>query len=227
MNRLIFILLFSIPFSLKSQATDSLETKKLILTTSVLKYLPVNSLNTGNFNMGASYYLGNNKSVYLNLGYIKSYGPSGGKFEINAIESEGMSLQLEGRHFFNKHKLIEPLILIFWPHIFQYNGQRTTNAGYYFGIRSFGKRIHTNRSAGIVRTNALGLNIKFGYQCIKESGFTIDHAVGVGGQYISSHSDFTGEDFVTQHTFPWGRPFENGKGFYPSLLYEVNIGWSF
>jgi hypothetical protein len=77
-----------------------------------------------------------------------------------------------------------------------------------------------------VNRDVYALNVKFGYQCIKKGGITVDYAVGLGGQYISSSSD----DVIGRHNgndIPWNKPFDRGCKLYPSFIYQVRVGWGF
>jgi len=238
---------FLIAFSVLtySQSADSLKAKRIIITTSVLEYLPTIKLNTGNFNIGTEIYLKNRKSVYANFGLIKSYGQPSGWFSLSSQGTQGLKIQVEGRHYFNRHKIFEPAILLFWPHIFQYKSQTLQNTGYYLALHSFYQWTATDRQETVVDyidnnpfpnsthykqniylvdRNVYGLNIKFGYQCIKKCGLTVDYSVGLGGQYISSDSSNklgTNND----KDLPWNKLFDSGTGFYPNIIYQVRLGW--
>jgi len=128
-----------------AQTTNSLKVKRVIITTSLLEYFPTFKLNTGNFNIGTEIYLKNRKSFYANIGLIKSYGPSGGLFGISSLSTPGLKVQVEGRHYLNRHKIFEPAILLFWPHIFQYKSQKLQNTGYYAAVHSFYQFTATDR----------------------------------------------------------------------------------
>lgn len=216
-----------------SQPGDSLKTDRVIITTSLTDYLPTFKLNTGNFNLGSEIYLKNRNSLYANIGLIKSYGHSRGLFNISALRTHGMQLQIEGRHYINRHKLFEPAILLFWPHIFQYKSQPLPNTGYYFALHSSWQWTSTDRqevqNVYTVDRNAIGLNILFGYQCVKRSGLTIDYSVGLGGQYISSSSTNrigTDTDWPnSEKDYFSNRLFDKGKGFSPSFIYQLRFGW--
>ena len=233
-----------------SQTEDSLKAKGIIITTSVLEYLPTIKLNTGNFNIGTEIYLKNGNSLYANFGLIKSYGQSSGLFSISSQSTQGLKIQVEGRHYLNKHKIFEPATLLFWPHIFQYKSQTLQNTGYYVAIHSFYQWTATYRQETVVDyidnnpfpnstrykqniysvdRNVYGLNIKFGYQCIKKCGLTVDYAVGLGGQYISSSSkNRLGADTGwpgQQKDYPSNKLFDKGTGFSLNVLYQVRLGW--
>lgn len=228
-----------------AQPADSLKAKRIIITTSVLEYLPTFKLNTGTFNIGTEIYLKNRKSVYASFGLIKSYGQSGGWFSVSSRRTQGLKIQVEGRHYFNRHKIVEPAILLFWPHIFQYKSQALPNTGYYFAVHSscqwtatdrqetvvdyidnnpFPNSTHYKQNIYTVERNVYGLNLKFGYQCIKKCGLTVDYSVGLGGQYISSSS---GNKLGTNkdNDIPWKKLFDSGTGFYPDIIYQVRLGW--
>ena len=233
-----------------SQEKDSTALKRLTFTTIVTDYIPTLQLNTANINIGTEVYLKNRKSLAFNFGVVKSYGPSGGWFSINSENTIGFKGQVEGRHYLNKHKLFEPAILLFWPHIFQYETQELHNTGYYIAVHSsfqttvtdrqetvldyiddnpFPNTYHYKRNIYTVDRNVLTLNIKFGYQCIKKSGLTVDYAVGLGGQYISSSStnrQGTDANYPNSEKDFGGKLFDKGTSFYPSIVYQVRLGWN-
>ncbi|MEO0075894.1 MAG: hypothetical protein ABIK31_07345 [candidate division WOR-3 bacterium] len=233
-----------------SQSTDSLKAKQIIITTSLTDYLPTIQLNTGNFNIGTEIYLKNKKSIFANIGVIKSYGQSGGLLGISSISTQGLKIQVEGRHYLNKHKIFEPAILLFWPHIFQYKSQKLQNTGYYVAVNSFYQWTATDRQETVVayidnnpfpnsshykqniytvNRNVIGLNILFGYQCIKKCGLTVDYSVGLGGQFISSSSsNRIGTDTNwpnSEKEYLSNKLFDKGTGFSPNFIYQVRLGW--
>ncbi|MBN4066034.1 hypothetical protein JYT51_01720 [Candidatus Amoebophilus asiaticus] len=192
-----------------SQDNYALAFNRVTIATTVTDFLPTLQLNTANINIGTEIYLKNRKSLVFNLGLVKSYGPSRGWFSISSENTIGLKAQAESRHYLNKHKLFEPAILLFWPHIFQYKTQELENTGYYVAIHSSFQATATDRQETVfdyiddtpipgtyhykqniytVDRNVVALNVKFGYQCIKKSGLTVDYAIGLGGQYISSSS---------------------------------------
>lgn len=229
-----------------AQQVDTISVKKLVITTSALEYLPIR-LNAGNFNLGAEMYLSNNYSLNANVGVIQSYGSSGGNWlQLSAQSTSGFKLQLEGRRYLNRHKIFDPAVLLFWPHIFQYKSQSVQNSGYYFALHAVYQQTNTEReetifepSTGfpypdyntiqndyVVERSAVGMHLKFGYQSIKSCGLVIDYSVGLGGQYISSSSkDKLGSN--TDKDWPWNKDFDEGSGFYFSPVYQVRIGWGF
>jgi hypothetical protein len=245
-------LIFLTAFSniIYSQTTDTCRAKRLVISTSIFELLP-NSLNSINFNLGTEIYIQNNKSLFANVGVIKSNGPSGGLFEISSLSTQGIKIELEGRHYFNRHKLIQPLILVFWPHIFQYKSQALKNTGYYLGVHSTFQFTSTNRQETVldyvdnspfpnsehdkkhvytVNRNDCGLHLTVGYQCIKKYGLSVAYEIGLGVQYISSYSvNRLGKDSDYQHQqteFLLNKRFDSGAGFYPDFVYQVRIGWS-
>jgi hypothetical protein len=245
----IFLILISA--SIYSQTTDSLKAKQVIISTSVTDYFPAIKLNTGNFNVGTEIYLKNGESVYANFGLIKSYQPPRGMLSISSLSTQGIKIQIEGRHYLNLHKIFGPAILLFWPHVFQYNSQPLQNTGYYLAVHSFFQRTATDRQETAldyidnnpfpnsthyreniytVHRSVYALNIKFGYQCIKNCGLTIDYAVGIGALFIASHSanrigagaDRTNGD----RDYPSNKLFNQGTGFSPNGVYQIRLGWS-
>ena len=144
------IFLMTISFSIYSQTSDTLKAKRVIITTSLTDYLPTIKLNTGNFNIGSEIYLKDRKSIYANFGLIKSYGQPRGLLSISSLSTQGMKIQIEGRQYLNLHKIFEPAILLFWPHIFQYKSQTLPNTGYYVAIHSSYQWTATKRQETVV-----------------------------------------------------------------------------
>ena len=232
-----------------SQNRDSLGVKKFILTTSVLEYIP-GQLNTGNFNIGSEFYLKKRKAVYINLGIIKSYGPVEPQwlnlFNIPSINTIGFRFQAEGKYYLNKHKIFQPAILLFWPHILQFKSQELQNTGYYVAFHSSYQFTNTERKETVIDfiddtqthpiyhykqniysidRNALQLHLKIGYQSIKKYGLVVDYAVGFGIEYIYSSANNKFGDNGTYEFFP-KKLFDSGDGFFPSFVYQVRIGWA-
>lgn len=228
---------------------DSLGFKRVIFTTSLLEYFP-NKFNSGNLNLGTEIYMGNRKSILLNIGYLHSYGPSNGMIQVSAISTNGYRIQLEGKHFLNHRKLFEPAILVFWPHIFQYKSLDYQNSGYYLSANIFFQQTQTINEETVIdyiddqpfpvtkhykkneyETNRilLGTNFKIGYQCIKKSGFTVDYSVGFGGKYMkydtknrqSNDSNWADSELKSA----WVK-FSNA-GLFPAISYQLKLGWAF
>jgi hypothetical protein len=232
----------------RAQQTDTILLKKIVITTSALEYIP-DKLNVGNFNLGAEMFVANNKTINANVGLLKSYGPSDRNwFQLSSQRTTGFKLQLEGRHYLNRHKIFDPAVLLFWPHIFQYKSQSLKNSGYYFALHGAFQHTNTKREETIpglstgypfpdydshsiqndytVKRAATRLHVKFGYQSIKSCGLVIDYSVGLGGQYISSSPEGKlGSD--NDKDWPTNKFFDEGSGFYLSPVYQIRIGWGF
>lgn len=223
----------------------------MAITTSLVDYFPTFSLNTGNFNIGTEIYVGKSKSLLVNVGLIRSYGPSTGLLSITSIKTTGWSVQLEGRHYFRRRKIIEPAILLFWPHIFQYHTKNLNNTGYYVSIQTgyqststerpetvvdfidnnpFPNTTHYKKNIYHVERYIIRLNCLVGYQCIKRHGLTVDYAVGLGGQFISSFSiNRLGPDnnWPNSEREISNKFFDHGNAMVPTFVYRVRLGWAF
>lgn len=252
-TRYIILILAVLSTSLtKSQSSDSLRPRRFVITTSLIDYFPTFNLNTGNFNIGAEIYVRNNKSFSVNAGLIRSYGPSSGLLSITSIKTNGWSIQLEGRHYFNKRKIVQPAILLFWPHIFQYHTKDLNNTGYYISVHTgyqstvtereetavdfvdsnpFPNTTHYKKNIYQVNRSAIRLNCLIGYQCIKRHGLTVDYSVGLGGQFISSFSsNRLGQDINwpnSEREIISNKLFDHGTAISPSFVYRVRLGWAF
>jgi hypothetical protein len=234
-----------------SKSKDSLSFKRFTVTTNLVDYVPT-MLNTSCINIGTEVYVKNKKSIGLSIGYIKSNGPSSGYLQLSALSTTGMKVQLEGKHYFNRRKIFTPALFVFWPHIFQFKSQDLQNTGYYVAANVSYQNTQTKRQETIVDyiddvpyanhthykanvykvdRNVYALNIKIGYNCIKKRGFTIDHAVGLGAQYISSSSKNrmgNDTDWPNSERDIYGKKmFDNGSGIYPSFIYQIKLGWAF
>jgi hypothetical protein len=233
---------------------ESLSPKPVVLSTSIIEYFPNPKLNTVNVNLGAELYLRNNYSLYLNTGLLLSNGPSGNNYyEVPAESSHGYKFRLEGRRYLNHHKVVEPAMLLFWPHVFQYHSQEHANSGFYLGLSSTYQWTQTDRKQSVVDyidystfpqgitvykdnvysvdRSAIGLNLLIGYQCIKKGNFTLDYAVGFGFLYINSqyrNRQGTDQDYPNStKEWPMDKYFDYGTGISPNLLYQLRMGWAF
>lgn len=228
---------------------DTLPVKKIVFNTSVFEYFPTLLLHTGNLNLGSEIYLGKNNSVYINAGYITSYGESSGIISILAIKTTGYKIQMEGKHYLRKHKVVQPAMLLFWPHIFQFHSQKLENTGFYASVHSFFQSTETLRpqsfvyeaygpnkprimvnNSYVVTRRAAALHLKFGYNCIKASGVNIDYAVGIGAQFIYSES--VGKSPLgtvwSESQGEYGqKAFDEGFLIRPSFVYQVKIGFGY
>jgi hypothetical protein len=250
---LVIILIFgknSISFS-QDLKIDSLVVKRVIFSSSLLEYFP-NKFNAGNLNFGAEIYLGNRKSILMNFGYLNSYGSSNGVMQVTAISTSGFRLQLEGKHFLNKRKLFEPAIFVFWPHIFQYNSKNYQNSGYYLSTNLFYQKTLTFNEETVLDyiddqpypgtshykineyktyRKLIGLNFKIGYHCIKKSGFIVDYSIGFGGKYMKYDTQNRKSDdsnWVDSELESAWIKFPNSKsGIFPTVSYQLKLGWSF
>jgi hypothetical protein len=233
----ILIVLFFGTFSTEtfSQNCDTIQTKPIILTTSLFDYLPSWNLPTSNLNIGAEIYLSNRNSIFLNCGLIRPCGHAIALTSPITISTKGFKLQFETKHFLNKHKLLEPMMLIFWPHIFQYKSQTLQNTGYYYAIHTTFQKTATDRkgyknSIYTVDRTFCRLDFKIGYQCIKRCGLAIDCAFGLGIKYLTSNSRNYIQDSSWPNNdkdFPWNKLFDTGAGLYPDIVYQLRLGWGF
>ncbi len=249
MNRLVLIIFFlcwsNISFS---QANDSPKVKKYSITTSILDYVSeFRTFNEITYNIEFSFPIKNRNFANLNVGYLKSNENESKKYFLSAFnnplnKTQGYRIQLEGRHYLNKHKLFEPSLVLFWLGLFQYKSIEQNNTGYYIAFQSKYQFTETNREETVVdyiqeqpyfqtfykqnnytvSRNLHGGYFKFGYNAIKKSGFTVDHAIGIGVAYVSSSSKNKlgdGSDF--------DKSFDNGSSLNFDWTYSFKIGWSF
>ncbi len=198
--------------------------KKMVFSTSVFEYAGMNYLGVSNFNLGMERYFGNKHAVYINAGYLKSvFEPA--NFFNEKSNSSGIALQLEGRYYFGKWKIIDPLVLVFWPHLFQYKTQELENSGYYFSLMAQYQHINSKEFLivdQVSRQNLIqdnfGFSAKVGYQCIKTFGLVLDYSVGIGLKYKESNSDGTRDSrFLGQNYIE--------SGLFPILHYQLRIGF--
>ncbi len=245
-NTLTILLLYFLTFSTfaYSQNPDSLKAKSFNITYSICDYFSLITANAYNINLGSEIYLKNKNSISFNLGLIKSTVPSGGGLlSISSLSTQGLKIQIERKHYFGIYKLFEPVILLFWTHIFQYKSQSLLNSGYYYSIQSAFQQTATKREGEnynqihnpddfyTVNRTVYRINLKIGYQCIKKHGLTIDNSIGLGAKYIYSNSKnflITSNQWPqNEKDFPWNKLFNTGAGFYPDIVYQLKIGWSF
>lgn len=228
---------------------DSLKAKKVTINCSVLEVFPTLLLYTSNFNLGTEIYLKKGNSVYLNGGFITSHGKSSGYIGIYALETKGFKIQAEAKHYLGKHKVVQPAMLLFWPHIFQFHSQKLANTGFYVSTHCFFQSTETLREQSfaydaygpnkprvlvdnryVVSRRVGGLHLKFGYHCIKPSGVSIDYAVGAGAQIINSESggkSSLGSVWSETQTEFGGKLFDSGFAIAPSFVYHLRIGFGY
>ena len=226
----ILIIIYGFSFQGYTQQTQLQDSKKTVISTSVLEYIPF-FRNAGNFNIGGERYFSNQKSVYANVGLIKSYGSSYGWLQLPSKSISGFKVQLEGRHYLNRNKIFDPAVLLFWPHIFQYNSQAIENSGYYVALHTDFQLLNIIRDDyysppeySVDRTS-IGVHFNLGYQSIKSYGLVIDYTIGLGAQYItSSFENRIGLNI--DKDWPWNKTIDEGSGIYPSIVYQVRIGWA-
>jgi len=254
-NLLTILLLYFLTFStfVYSQNSDSIKTKSFNITYSICDHYSLITANAYNINLGSEIYLKNKNSISFNFGLIKSTMHSGGGlFSISSLNTQGLKIQIERKHYFGKYKLFEPAMLLFWPHISQYKSQTLLNSSYYYSFQAAFQQTATNRQETVVdyidnnpypnathykkniytvdRT-VYRINLKIGYQCIKKHGLTIDYAIGLGAKYIYSNSrnqlNTSNSWPQNEKDFPWNKLFDSGNGFYPDIVHQFKIGWSF
>lgn len=231
-----------------SQTNDSLKFKKYSLTTSVLDYISeFRTFNEITYNIEFSAPLKKSFFLNINIGYLKSNDKESGKFFLSAFNNtlnstQGYRIQLEGRHYLKKYKLFEPSLVLFWLGLFQYKSVIQDNTGYYIAFQNKYQNTVTERTETVldyiieqpflkevykqnnysVSSNLLGGYLKFGYNAIKKSGFTVDYAAGIGVANVSSSSKNKlgeGSDF--------DKSFDNGDRLFFDWTYTFKIGWSF
>jgi len=203
MKQIILILLITISVFTYSQSNDSIKAKRVIITTSLYDYINPFILNSYIVNIGSEVYLKNKKSVFFNIGLIRPNKSQGSWFDVDAISSKGIKIQIEGKHFLNRPKIFNPKP----PRCPQnfYKHKKNLNTGCYIALHSFYQFSKTERQETInddtpfpnthyfknnyyVDRNVIGLNFLFGAQLIAKYGLTVDVAEGIGLQYISSKS---------------------------------------
>jgi len=200
-----YFILFVLPSALlrEAAAQDSLSFKKIAISTSLLEYFPNPKLYTINCNLGAEFYIKNGYSIYLGAGVLLPAGSPNSYFGIPSEQSKGYKLRLEARRYLKRKKEVEPAMLAFWPHVFQYHNVPYQNSGFYTGFSSSFQYTETERKESVqdesnpagnpvykdnvylVHRNQLAINLMLGFQCIKKSGFFVDYAVGLGIQLVA------------------------------------------
>jgi hypothetical protein len=246
-----YFILFVLPSALlrKAAAQDSLSFKKIAISTSLLEYFPNPKLYTINCNIGAEVYIKNGYSIFLGGGVLLPAGSPVSYIGIPSEQSKGYKFRLEGRRYLKRKKEVEPAMLIFWPHVFQYHNVPYQNSGLYTGLSSSFQFTETERKESVqtevspagnpvykdnvyfVNRNQLAMNLMLGFQCIKKSGFFVDYAVGLGIQLVSSSSSnrIGGDQNYPNSSLDWpmDKYFDYGTGIGPNLLYQVRLGYAF
>lgn len=137
-----------------SQNLDSIKVKKFTITTSVLDYISeFRTFDEITYNIEFSAPIKKRNFVHFNVGYLKSTETA--KIFLSAFpnpidKTQGYRVQLEGRHYLNKHKLFEPSLVLFWLGLFQYKSIVQDNTGYYVAFQSKYQFTTTERTETVV-----------------------------------------------------------------------------
>ncbi len=230
MEKLILLFAFACWTGISAQPPvnnkDSLTAKKITVTTSLTDYIPRMTLETKRYNIGVEFYVKNGKSIYTNLGYIHSNGSAGGFFKVSSLGTQGMSMEVEGRHYFKKHRILPAAAIIVMPHLLQYYSKERLNTGYYTGINtsyqySLTQRETSNKDPYYVTQNNVGLLAMIGYQCQKKYKLIIDQSIGLGVVFVHSTSS-NSFGLITGNSYG---NFNDFKGILPNIAYEFRIGF--
>ena len=230
----LFVFLQTLSFS---QTIDSLRGTKFIITT-LPPFISWDIVPCTNYNIGTEIYIKNRKSLYVNVGYLES-GATNDWLSLNQLGTKGVKIQIEGKHYFNKRDLIEPLILAFCPHIFQYKTKNRLNTGYYFALHSTIQQTQTKREeilneyssnsiSNIYKVNrsVFAINGVFGYTCLKKYFLVIDYAVGPGIRLVYSNSkNNLGYDNNTLQSSKYFSRFDDDLHLGFNLVYQIRIGF--
>ncbi len=211
------ILILVTPCISNSQTNEAEPYKRLVLSTNIFGLAPHFDDATSNFNLHTEYYLGNRKSVTFQVGSLYAFKSNmGNYFFMTGEEIKGFRAELEMRRYTMKKKVINPLVLIFWFHLFQYGSQSVENSGYYYGTNISYASIGILEDPGsdYILRDTYALHAKVGYQCFKEYGLMIDYAIGIGAQYVKN-SDHLGSGIMDS----------KGWNIYPSVQYQLRLGF--
>jgi hypothetical protein len=220
-----FLIIFlSINF-LNAQEESSVEKVRFSVTTSVFETAPaIVGLPISIFNLGTDVSINQNYSIAINAGYV--YGVGGSMINFTTDKDNGFRVQGELRRYLNTIKMWEPGVLLFPPHILQYETVNKWNAGYYTGWLTDYQYTESKYFSGNhfkVYRHAAKLHAIFGYQCFKSYHVVVDFSVGVGIQYIYSESPQRTPGF--SESGPWGQQFHDESGLFPSIGYKLRVGF--
>ena len=214
-----------------AQEEDSISLKKVNFTTSIFDYIP-SSENSGNINLGAEIHLKNRNSILFNIGAIRHFGPRESSPRSILFSHydriTGVKIRLEGRRYLNRHKIIEPAILLFTPHMFQFKSEKLENTGYYIAFQT---SFQSTKSISFLEVfepenritsydEFISSHAKMGYKCIKKYGLIVDFGFGAGWRYVLRGS-------VENEAFLRVFSRAKGKGLYLNVIYQLGLGWSF
>lgn len=228
-RNLFFLILLSIQIMSGFSNNDSINNKRFRISTSVFEFIPSLNLNTINYNLGTEMYLKNNFSFYLNLGVIKSQGSPSGWLSISSKNTQGFKIQIEGRKYFS-NKVLK---------------NKKSNQGFYSALFTSFQSTKTNRNESIissisniplpntvyyvtnnysVQRDVYRLLYKVGFLYLNVNGIVLDNSFGAGVQYINSFSkNKKGNDNTPD--IPWNKSFDSDRAIYPSLIYQLKIGF--
>jgi len=228
-RNLYFLILLSIQIMSGFSNNDSINSRRFRISTSVFEFIPSLNLNSINYNLGAEMNMKNNFSFCFNLGIIKSQGSPSGWLSISSKNTQGFKIQIEGRKYFS-NKLLK---------------NKKSNQGFYTALYTGFQSTKTNRDESIissisnvplpntayyvtnnysVQRDVYRLLYKVGFLYLNVKGITLDNSIGAGAQYINSFSkNKMGNDNTPD--IPWNKPFDSGRGVFPSLIYQLKIGF--
>jgi hypothetical protein len=223
-----FLLIFNLVFSQDSLNPDKPNTFSI----SLLELIPFGEQNTANFNLGKEFNLKENHSIYLNIGYLHSYGLPfmekwfGPLFSHIATDSRGVKIQIEKKKYLNKQQKEKFLYFLFWPHIFQ-PATSYKNSGYYFSLGAIGSFLITEENYYRIyklHRDEYILNVQYGYKGIMDVGLVLDFSMGIGVQFVNSYTtDKIIDNYLTLEYFE-----ENKKSFNPFwFIVKMRAGWNF
>jgi len=244
MKKLILFFLFIVLFrtSVLGQGKEDPISPRFTFYTSIFNYLP-DQLNSANFNLGLDAPLRKDQSIYFNLGFIHSYGPSTGIISISAEKNVGLNFKTELKRYLNtKTGFLGtlPKHLPLFP-----------NTGAYHSFEIFSQFTKTTRdetvSERISNSNfpefeyyqnsyhvyrfTLGLLMNVGYKVVGKSGFSRDFTIGLGAQLVHSFSEnrINGDrSWPNQEKegFIVAKFFDHGTAVMPYIRLRWKLGWS-
>lgn len=153
-------------------------------------------------------------SINLDLGIVNDYGSTDGKkmFSIKAKSVSGYFLGLGYRRYYKD----------------------TKKAKFYLAFDGFAQNIKIEReevyynefNTYVVDRSMFAFHIKYGIKIIY-SHFVFDPSLGIGVRYIMSDAIGRKHNYNSSYELPYNKKLETGSKLFPSVNYNIKIGYTF
>jgi len=218
-KKVIVLILIIFPFYVLCQNEPDKESKSVkIIKFDISSLMGDGVTNSSGIQLGIESELKDNLSFEQDLMYIFKFDRNySGFFDIDVENIYGLKSVSELRYYLKKY--IEPKLTDVYlaPNlIFQY-----TNA-----LRKQYDENHIPNSYHVNRF-VFALHGKIGLQFILYKNLILDIAAGFGTRYISSNSIGEKYDYIDESEYPYGKLYNTGSKWFPSMTGSFRIGYKF